>query len=999
MKIRLKHFGSLALAFGSAVAVTQAQLSFREIGGQVVIEAEDFVERINRDDGHHWQIMPDGDPEFSDVGIGNWSNWRNADSGGKYIQAVPETGLGLTNPAGNEGFAEPPIVIYPVTISTPGRYRLYVRWKGESGGSDSLYVHIVELINFPHPETGEPVGWYRLAAGSNPDDANFATVVANGWDGVGGPNLTSASGGEIPMLWDLTPGQYTIRFWPREDSVAMDALILQLADLPPPTGDGPPATPPLPPEPAPAKIIRRTPAPAGRNVAFDTAIEVIVLEGTTKVADSSVQFTVNGQVVSPTVGSRVNVGPGVDSVTLSVAPPVFPNLYPSGADVTVNLKFTDTAGTATDETWTFTVQSYVNVPPEWAAADVDTSKRGFLVRTHQLADRRHVLGDRGNRIPPAEKQLAGRVGENVADPTPFTQNGFFVETSYINYNQDAATRDDAFSSVGNFGAATDPVKPENPIPGVPSATFFDPVTGAPWTDHAAVEAMAYLELPAGIISMGVNSDDGFRLTLSPVGALADKFGLMIAEFDGGRGAANTQTRFVVQQAGRYAMRLMWYEGTGGFNCEWFTVQPDGTRVLINDPNEPAAIKAYYARTGPEPTHVSVLDPFPFGSTLALTFPDDPIHIEIIDGATAVQRDSVQLKVNGQSTSPTITQAGGKTTIELAPPGGLWAPGAVNVELTYTHNPTVTQAWSFSVMNYVTLEECLRTAVGTGQQPGMLWRTHQWDRTGTRANTVAAAEAQLANEVNSADLSFAVNGVFEIDYVNFEQSGVPDGLIHDNQPDPRNAFELIVPGLPGLGSVGNPQDNVVGEARAFIEFPQPGLYLMGVNSDDGFQLTVASSEGGRDVVTGPNVQVIASLNVGRGIDDNNVQDLMPIFVPQAGVWPFRLLWYEGNGGAAVEWYQTDKRNAIGLINDPLHSNTLRAFRSRSAQPAAPEVAPCAAVTEPTIAVSRTATGITLRFEGTLQQADEVTGPYTDVTGATSPHNVTADQARRFFRARR
>ncbi|MBI2947424.1 MAG: LamG domain-containing protein [Verrucomicrobia bacterium] len=55
--------------------------------------------------------------------------------------------------------------------------------------------------------------------------------------------------------------------------------------------------------------------------------------------------------------------------------------------------------------------------------------------------------------------------------------------------------------------------------------------------------------------------------------------------------------------------------------------------------------------------------------------------------------------------------------------------------------------------------------------------------------------------------------------------------------------------------------------------------------------------------------------------------------------------------------------------------------------------------PKISVARTATGISLTFEGTLEQADEVTGPYASVTGAASPYRITASAARKFFRARR
>ncbi len=55
-------------------------------------------------------------------------------------------------------------------------------------------------------------------------------------------------------------------------------------------------------------------------------------------------------------------------------------------------------------------------------------------------------------------------------------------------------------------------------------------------------------------------------------------------------------------------------------------------------------------------------------------------------------------------------------------------------------------------------------------------------------------------------------------------------------------------------------------------------------------------------------------------------------------------------------------------------------------------------KPEISIARTATGATITFKGTLQKASAVTGPYTDVAGATSPMAVTATEAGAFYRTR-
>jgi len=51
----------------------------------------------------------------------------------------------------------------------------------------------------------------------------------------------------------------------------------------------------------------------------------------------------------------------------------------------------------------------------------------------------------------------------------------------------------------------------------------------------------------------------------------------------------------------------------------------------------------------------------------------------------------------------------------------------------------------------------------------------------------------------------------------------------------------------------------------------------------------------------------------------------------------------------------------------------------------------------ISIARSATGVTLTFEGTLQESDSVTGPFTDVAGSTSPATIPSSGSGKFFRA--
>jgi hypothetical protein len=70
----------------------------------------------------------------------------------------------------------------------------------------------------------------------------------------------------------------------------------------------------------------------------------------------------------------------------------------------------------------------------------------------------------------------------------------------------------------------------------------------------------------------------------------------LGSFNGGRGSSDSVFAFNVAQAGLYPLRLVWFEGGGGANLEWFTVAQDGSKIPVNDRSNPAALKAYQTRT-------------------------------------------------------------------------------------------------------------------------------------------------------------------------------------------------------------------------------------------------------------------------------------------------------------------------------------------------------------------------------------------------------------------
>ncbi len=203
-----------AAAFGAAWAGSAQALTFTEVGGRVIGQAEDYTRRT---DGasRSWEVFPDersvGD---SDTTIAN-------PMGGRYLQLSPDLNVGGGGPT------LAPSVEYDITITTTGTYRLYLRADGDTpnGNSDSLFADIVQLKGAAHPD------WYEMDLVLN---QNFDT-----WDGNGQAEVNTADPAENPMTFDIAaPGTYTLRLSQREDGAAVDAFVLQLNSLAAPTGEG-----------------------------------------------------------------------------------------------------------------------------------------------------------------------------------------------------------------------------------------------------------------------------------------------------------------------------------------------------------------------------------------------------------------------------------------------------------------------------------------------------------------------------------------------------------------------------------------------------------------------------------------------------------------------------------------------------------------------------------------------------------------------------------------
>jgi len=291
---------------------------------------------------------------------------------------------------------------------------------------------------------------------------------------------------------------------------------------------------------------------------------------------------------------------------------------------------------------------------------------------------------------------------------------------------------------------------------------------------------------------------------------------------------------------------------------------------------------------------------------------------LIEPSDTVNQGTVQLALNGSNVTPTFTKIGTNLTISFRVAAPL-AIGSTNTStLNFTDSAGRPQAIqkTFVVAAYASVPPAYKTATFSGDGFGVFVHQMEVPRGPGDANSIANGEQHLANGfidpltgqpyANLASPPTTTTATV----VNWDQLGA-DINANPPQPDNFNSLEpeaspqpnAPIPGIPGSATALD--DNIAAAITAFVELKQ-GWNRLGVNSDDGFILRASPGIG--EVIGG---QVLGSFNGGRGASDS----LADFWVQEAGVYPARLAWWEGNGGANIEFYSEniESRQRI-LVND-------------------------------------------------------------------------------------
>ncbi|HTL18380.1 MAG TPA: hypothetical protein VL793_14180, partial [Patescibacteria group bacterium] len=152
----------------------------------------------------------------------------------------------------------------------------------------------------------------------------------------------------------------------------------------------------------------------------------------------------------------------------------------------------------------------------------------------------------------------------------------------------------------------------------------------------------------------------------------------------------------------------------------------------------------------------------------------------------------------------------------------------------------------------------------------------------------------------------------------------------------------------------------------------------------YALTNAMAAGTVNVTLNPidDSMSIGEADVGRGASDT----LYKVYVPSAGAYPLRTVYWQGGGGGNCEWFSVASDGSFVLLNDT-NSLALKTFRAATF------------VAKPQVSVSRSGSTVTITFTGTLQSSATVNGTYADVPSATSPYIVPTGAApAQFYRSR-
>jgi hypothetical protein len=301
-------------------------------------------------------------------------------------------------------------------------------------------------------------------------------------------------------------------------------------------------------------------------------------KGGSVVAANGIKLTIDGQVVTTTVAPK---NADATDVTYTRTTPF------AAGEHTYKIEVKDSQGNTVTDAGTFTAAQVAILTAAHQAVSVDKTKAGFIWRIVQNeVMTSKVLDDVELALLGTLKDDTGTVIDNLAnenEPGNALAAGVkdgktvkFEIATKINLNAVAG---------GNAGTF-----PEDEVmPGVPGASGLD--------YGIAAEITTFVELPAGVVTLGIACDDRFRAQAGPIGKATDAILLGEGGLELNGNTATGLTKFFVQDAGIYPVRILFQDNGGAAHIELASVKANGDKVLVND-LENGGFKAYRVGVAP-----------------------------------------------------------------------------------------------------------------------------------------------------------------------------------------------------------------------------------------------------------------------------------------------------------------------------------------------------------------------------------------------------------------
>ncbi len=180
--------------------------------------------------------------------------------------------------------------------------------------------------------------------------------------------------------------------------------------------------------------------------------------------------------------------------------------------------------------------------------------------------------------------------------------------------------------------------------------------------------------------------------------------------------------------------------------------------------------------------------------------------------------------------------------------------------------------------------------------------------------------------NEAIAGPGAGGAYTVSAVNFERDGNFFDVVDLQGNWVTDWFPETFPGIPGTGGH---TDNFAVEVVAYVQLPA-GKTTMGVtagadrtdvNDDDGWVLFVGRNP--RDFFS---TRLTEYQRIAPPFQsDSKSENLFDVVAPQAGLYPFRLVYWQTGRGANLQWYTMDAAGIFRFaINDPGSANAVPAF---------------------------------------------------------------------------